>query len=392
MALENELAGAVLQLDHDGGGASRAGGEIVREVFASVVVGPGVGEQIARRRAAVFHLGAANDGEHRTGVGEVALQASGGGGLGERELHSGMQRAHMVVRECAGRQLEQMRRTRGRGDDPESLAEREVGGLHAENSHEHVGTWQRPSKKWHVRASWRWRNVMNTLTLTQRFGVPVCLAAAIHAVLLFAFVPATRSIDFPPPVELPRPRPFPEGLIEILRPPADPAPTNAATVKPLGGGPTAPVLPDDVTGPRNPWIEMPHEPARPSTPHRNLTVVPGGPGGPGELVGPGTWGPPATPVFGIDRLDRTPRAVAQPAPDYPFALRQSGVTGQVFVEFEVDTAGRVVTARIVRGGEKEFEEAALRAVLKWRFEPGRKDGRAVPFRMAVPIGFNLTED
>lgn len=233
---------------------------------------------------------------------------------------------------------------------------------------------------------------MNTLILTRRFGVPACLAAAIHAVLLFAFVPATPSLDFTPPVELPRPRPFPEGLLEILRPPADPAPTSAAVVKPLAGGPTAPSLPDDVTGPRNPWIEMQHQPMRPDTHKHDLKIVPGTPGGPGDIAGRGTWGPPATPVLGIDHLDRTPRAVAQPAPDYPFALRQSGVTGQVFVEFEVDTAGRVVTARIVRGGEKEFEEAALRAVLQWRFEPGRKDGRAVPFRMAVPIGFNLTED
>jgi protein TonB len=91
-------------------------------------------------------------------------------------------------------------------------------------------------------------------------------------------------------------------------------------------------------------------------------------------------------------LDRIPRTVAQPAPDYPLALRQAGVEGEVVIEFDVDTTGRVITARVAQGGLPEFEQAALRAVLRWRFEPGRRDGRIVPFRMAVPIGFRVSEE
>jgi len=64
----------------------------------------------------------------------------------------------------------------------------------------------------------------------------------------------------------------------------------------------------------------------------------------------------------------------------------------VTVEFAVDTEGRVVRAEAVRYTHREFAEPAVRAVLKWRFEPGRRHGRVVPFRMAVPMEFGLAAD
>jgi len=88
-------------------------------------------------------------------------------------------------------------------------------------------------------------------------------------------------------------------------------------------------------------------------------------------------------------LDRIPRATAQAAPDYPPAMRQSGETGSVIVEFDVDPSGRVVRAEAVRCSRREFAAAAVRAVLRWHFEPGKRHGQAVPFRMAVPIEFGL---
>ncbi|MBE36925.1 MAG: hypothetical protein CMI16_15450 [Opitutaceae bacterium] len=44
---------------------------------------------------------------------------------------------------------------------------------------------------------------------------------------------------------------------------------------------------------------------------------------------------------------------------------------------------------LINRTDRRFEEAALRAVSKWRFEPGRRHGRVVQFRMAVPIIFRL---
>ena len=80
------------------------------------------------------------------------------------------------------------------------------------------------------------------------------------------------------------------------------------------------------------------------------------------------------------QLDSAPRAKVQPSPDYPARMRQDGIGGSVTVEFDVNTSGNVVRAAV---------EPALRAVRAWRFEPGRRDGRIVPFRMAVPIEFGI---
>ena len=42
--------------------------------------------------------------------------------------------------------------------------------------------------------------------------------------------------------------------------------------------------------------------------------------------------------------------------------------------------------------QREFESAAVQAVSKWKFKPGRKGGRAVNTHMQVPIVFTLNED
>ena len=88
-------------------------------------------------------------------------------------------------------------------------------------------------------------------------------------------------------------------------------------------------------------------------------------------------------------LDREPRTRVQPAPVYPTDLRNRGLSGTIVVEFLVDEAGNVYDPAVIRGGERGFEEAAVRAVARWKFEPGLKNGRRVRFRMSVPIVFSL---
>lgn len=51
----------------------------------------------------------------------------------------------------------------------------------------------------------------------------------------------------------------------------------------------------------------------------------------------------------------------------------------------------VVNPFVVSSTDHRFEEASLRAVSKWRFEPGKHHGRVVRFRMSVPLVFRLTE-
>lgn len=91
-------------------------------------------------------------------------------------------------------------------------------------------------------------------------------------------------------------------------------------------------------------------------------------------------------------LDKEPRAKVQMPPDYPPTMKKDGLNGTVIVEFDVDMKGRVVGARVRESTDRAFEEPTLRAVLKWRFEPGLSKGLPVPFRMVIPVKFNLGAD
>lgn len=96
-------------------------------------------------------------------------------------------------------------------------------------------------------------------------------------------------------------------------------------------------------------------------------------------------------VFDISKLDQIPQVRATVPPQYPFEMRRAGITGEVIVEFIVDTDGNVRNAFAVRSSQREFETAAVQAVSKWKFRPGKKGGRVVNTRMQQPISFSLAD-
>ena len=97
-------------------------------------------------------------------------------------------------------------------------------------------------------------------------------------------------------------------------------------------------------------------------------------------------------VFDINMLDQQPAPRLQGRPQYPFEMRRAGISGEVVVDFIVDTNGDVQNAYALRSTQREFEAAAVAAVSKWKFKPGRKGGRDVPTHMQVPIVFTLNEE
>jgi len=78
-------------------------------------------------------------------------------------------------------------------------------------------------------------------------------------------------------------------------------------------------------------------------------------------------------------------------PVFPESLRLTKVTGEVMVEFVVDTTGRVRDPFVVSASHPGFAEAALRAVNGWRFQPARKSGRVANARVRVPVQFVLSD-
>jgi protein TonB len=100
-------------------------------------------------------------------------------------------------------------------------------------------------------------------------------------------------------------------------------------------------------------------------------------------------GPPGN-IFEVSGLDQIPRVRGFRAPpNYPFEMRRTGLTGEVLVDFLVDAEGNVLNARAVTSSHREFEASAVQAVSKWKFHPGRKDGRNVITHMQIPIVFSL---
>jgi len=228
---------------------------------------------------------------------------------------------------------------------------------------------------------------MHTATMTQRFGVPALVAATFHVVLLFGLnFPVVRQ----PIAELGKTIiigcEWPTDPVVV--PPDDAAEESSGPVQPISCGAAVPAAPEqfNATGP----IAIAVTPTTPTNIPVGLDKVPTGwrPGGTGTSGKIDTSG---RPLFGLDQLDAHPRAKAQIPPEYPFAMRSAGVEGNVMVEFDVDASGRVTSARALKSSAREFEEPAVRAVLKWRFESGKRHGKPVPFRMVVPIGFTITD-
>jgi len=85
-------------------------------------------------------------------------------------------------------------------------------------------------------------------------------------------------------------------------------------------------------------------------------------------------------------LDQKPRVINQPGPILNAKLRRK-TPASVTIIFIVDEKGHVIEPRIKSSSDTAFEKSAMDAVKKWLFEPGKKSGKPVRFRMLAPITF-----
>ncbi len=219
--------------------------------------------------------------------------------------------------------------------------------------------------------------------MNPKFILPVSFALAAHVFLLFGLPGRTPANVAPLPGEAPPPteptlRP---EMIEVDRTPPEERGEAAEDPVPEPGGIRTLIDIPPVNPPPG------RIPIAVSPPASNDDVTSG------VNVIPPDWdrrlGPTGPVVVPSSKLDHVPRARVQAAPIYPTGMRDRGIEGSVVVEFLVDEAGNAFRPAIVSSTRREFEDAALRAVARWKFEPGFRNGRRVTYRMSVPVVFRL---
>jgi periplasmic protein TonB len=218
--------------------------------------------------------------------------------------------------------------------------------------------------------------------MERQFALPVALAAAAHAALLFGF-------SKPPAVVRASPihRPVADEVIQIVKdePVVATAAESSDRVRAVEPPPPSGRSPEPQLFEAGPLPTMAVPIWGAFDPGRipNWEIVPDAfPHG-----GKAQWGDSVLPAA----LDNPPRTRFQAAPIYPFEAKKEGLRGEVMVEFMVNEEGRVVAPRVVTSTSPVFEDPTLRAVAKWVFEPGKRNGRVVRFRMSVPVVFSLND-
>lgn len=238
------------------------------------------------------------------------------------------------------------------------------------------------------------------------------VTAAIHGALFGALAVMARSprareiaraasvveFDAPPP---PRTPPPPEPPAPVVPPPpaaepprpraVAPAPQRVPTPSPPPAAPPPVMTAQGDSAQRGDSV-----PSGTNTNFRGgetATHGTGDRGGRGDPTPPPPP-PPPEPVRRDGPVDLPDEATApepmddNAQPDYPEALRQSGVQGTVIARFVVREDGRVADVRILRGPD-ELREAVREALQRWRFRPATVNGQPIAVYRTMPFRFVL---
>ncbi len=113
-----------------------------------------------------------------------------------------------------------------------------------------------------------------------------------------------------------------------------------------------------------------------------------GPGkGPG--FGPGEGGGFGGGVFRVGGGVSAPIPIFKVEPEYSEEARKAKFQGTVVLAIVIDETGIPRNFRVVRPLGLGLDEKAIEAVQKWRFTPGKKEGRSVAVMATVEVNFRL---
>lgn len=95
-------------------------------------------------------------------------------------------------------------------------------------------------------------------------------------------------------------------------------------------------------------------------------------------------------VFEAYELDQAPQPIVRVPPVYPYKAREQGIEGAVQVKLLVNADGTVGQIFILDARPAGlFEDAVMKSVPQWKFNPGTIEGEAVTAWVVTTIRFDL---
>lgn len=207
-------------------------------------------------------------------------------------------------------------------------------------------------------------------------GALVLAAAAAGALACFLVLPLLQAISATPPPDLL----LTEVETAALPPPPPPPEPEQQDEQEADEPPPPPALADDVPPLDLAQLELALNPGL------------GGIDGAGDFavrmaaIGGQGDGKGVDELFSLADLDQKPRALFQQQPALTAALRKK-VPATVHVVFTVDASGRVENPVVQSSSDPAFDAPVLAAIRQWKFEPGKRGGQPVRFRMRQPMSF-----
>jgi len=111
--------------------------------------------------------------------------------------------------------------------------------------------------------------------------------------------------------------------------------------------------------------------------------------GNGSGIGPGSGGNMGGGIRRIGGGVAAPIVLFAPEPEFSEEARKAKTSGNVLVYLQVDTNGRPMHVRVLRGIGMGLDEKAVEAVSHYKFKPAMENGHPVTVEMQVEVNFEI---
>jgi len=111
--------------------------------------------------------------------------------------------------------------------------------------------------------------------------------------------------------------------------------------------------------------------------------------GSGGGFGDGSGGGVGGGVYKVGNGVTQPSILMKVDPEYSEEARKAKYSGTVTLAVIVDTEGKARDIHVVKSLGMGLDEKAIEAVMKWKFNPGKKDGKPVNVRATIEVNFRL---